>query len=138
MEYKQSLKNLKNQNLQRHSSVRADDEGLESVSMISISDSLFKTRPEQTEIFSECASLKNSKTTNKADQSNQTKILSRHWWSSRLWEFKTLYFFVCTKRTFLPRKQVFWLVFLSFQSKVTQFTALLPAMKESYWCFLIK
>ena len=59
-------------------SVRADDEGLESVSMISISDSLFKTRPEQTEIFSECASLKNSKTTNKADQSNQTKILDRH------------------------------------------------------------
>jgi hypothetical protein len=45
--------------------------------MISIPDSLFKTRPEQTEIFSECASL-NSKTTKKADQSNQTKILSRH------------------------------------------------------------
>ena len=38
----------------------------------------------------------------------------------------------------LPRKQVFWLFFLSFQSKVTQFTALLPAMKGSYWCFLIK
>ena len=67
---------LKNQNLQWHSSVRADDEGLESVSMISIPDSLFRTR-EQTEIFSECASL-NSKTTKKADQSNQTKILSRH------------------------------------------------------------
>ena len=65
-------------NLQWHSSVRADDEGLESVSMISIPDSLFKTRPEQTEIFSECASLKNSKTTNKADQSNQTEILDRH------------------------------------------------------------
>ena len=135
MEYKQSLKNLKNQNLQWHSSVRADDEGLESVSMISISDSLFKTRPEQTEIFSECASLKNSKTTNKADQSNQTKILTgRHWWSS----LRHFIYSFCTKRTFLPRKQVFWLFFLSFQSKVTQFTALLPAMKGSYWCFLIK
>ena len=135
MEYKQSLKNLNNQNLQRHSSVRADDEGLESVSMISISDSLFKTRPEQTEIFSECASLKNSKTTNKADQSNQTKILTgRHWWSS----LRHFIYSFCTKRTFLPRKQVFWLFFLSFQSKLTQFTALLPAMKRSYWCFLIK
>ena len=47
-------------------SVRADDEGLESVSIISIPNSLFKTRPEQTEIFSECASLIYSKTTNKA------------------------------------------------------------------------
>ena len=135
MECKQSKKIFKNQNLQWHSSVRADDEGLESVSMISIPDSLFRTR-EQTEIFSECASL-NSKTTKKADQSNQTKILSRHWWSPWLCEFKTLYFFVCTKQL-LPRKQVFWLFFLSFQSQVTQFTALLPAMKGSYWCFLIK
>ena len=77
LECKQSQNNFKNQNLQWHSSVRADDEGLESVSMISIPDSLFRTR-EQTEIFSECASL-NSKTTKKADQSNQTKILTgRH------------------------------------------------------------
>ena len=59
-----------------------------------------------------------------------------------LWicEFKTLFFlrFALFKRTFLPWKQVFWLFFLSFQSKVSKFTALLPAMKGSYWCFLIK
>ena len=35
----------------------------------------------------------------------------------------------------LPRKQVFWLFFLSFQSKVTQFTALLPAMNRKLLMF---